>query len=158
MPSKPGKPANASESEIAALITHGKSNSDIARALHVDRKRVAKVRAYANSLKTIDAGITSVDTIKAVVRLELNQEEARSEFSDQLAEATKNYRAAMNRCDEDTAVKWAILRNKMLENMVKISGLDQRKDSQTLSPQEMLSQMSDEEVERRARAILAKRQ
>lgn len=155
--SRPGKPANASESEIAALIARGKSNSEIARALKVDRKRVARVRGYANSLTLVDE-TTSIDTIKAVVRLELSQEETLNEFTDQMSEYTRNYRAAMQIGDEDGAKGWALLRLRLLEHMIKISGLAQRCDCPAPTSAEVLAHMSDEEVERRARAILARRQ
>ena len=160
-----GPAPNASESEIAALIAKGLNNSEIARALHVDRKRVAKVRGYTNTLTnppkspTVVAAeaVAEVDTIKAIVRLELSQEETLNEFSDQLQEYTQNYRDAMRIGDQDGAQKWAVLRLKLLEHMIKVSGLADRQAAQT-SPAEVLAQMSDEEVEQRARAILARRQ
>jgi hypothetical protein len=46
----------------------------------------------------------------------------------------------------------------MLEMSVKISGLDRRAPMSSLVEQEPIGQMTDEEVERRAREILAKRQ
>ncbi len=153
---KPGKPPNASESEIAHLITQGKSNSEIARALHVDRKRVAKVRDYQKSLSSVTEA-TPIDTIKAIVRLELSQEETLNEFTDQMSEYTRNYRSAMRVGDEDAAGKWAVLRLRLLEHMIKISGLSERCTAPAPSPQELLSKVPDEEVIGRVRAILARR-
>ncbi len=151
--------AKVKDSDIASLIVAGKNNSEIARALHVDRKRVAKVRelAASTSLSPQSDG-TSLDTVRAIVRLEMSQEEAINEYSDQLAEYTRNYRAAIRLGDQEAATRWASLRLKMLEMMVRISGLEKRAPVSAPSSQEVLSQMTDEEVERRAREILAKRQ
>lgn len=151
--------AKVKDSDIASLIVAGKNNSEIARALHVDRKRVAKVRDLAASTSlSPHSGGTSLDTVRAIVRLEMSQEEAINEYSDQLAEYTKNYRTAIRLGDQETATRWAALRLKMLEMSVKISGLDRRAPVSAPTAQEVLSQMTDEEVERRAREILAKRQ
>lgn len=150
-PLKRGATPNASELEIAALITQGKSNSEIARALHVDRKRVAKVRGYTNTLS-----LPPIDTIRAVARIELSQEETLNEFSDQLNEYTKNYRNAIMIGDQDGAGKWAMLRLRLLENMIKISGLDKRAEMPTATTQEALSSIPYEEVKRRAIDILTR--
>jgi len=153
--------AKVKDSDIASLIVAGKNNSEIARALHVDRKRVAKVRELAASTSTSlspHSGGTSLDTVRAIVRLEMSQEEAINEYSDQLAEYTRNYRAAIRLGDQEAATRWASLRLKLLEMMVRISGLEKRAPVSAPSSQEVLSQMTDEEVERRAREILAKRQ
>lgn len=149
---------NTSSSDIASLIAQGKNNSEIARALHVDRKRVAKVRSLANLPSESLKQPVPIDTVLAIVRLEMSQEEAINEYSDQLAEYTKNYRSAIRLGDQEAATRWAALRLKMLEMMVRISGLEKRPPVSAQSSQEVLSQMTDEEVERRAREILAKRQ
>lgn len=152
-PLKRGTKPNASDDEIAALITQGKNNSEIARALRCDRKRVAALREITNSLN-----LPPLDTIRAVVRLELSQEETLNEFSDQLNEYTKNYRNAMSIGDDNAAGRWAVLRLKLLENMVKISGLDKRCELPPPDPQEALAAVPYEEVKRRALAILAQDQ
>ena len=99
--------AKVKDSDIASLIVAGKNNSEIARALHVDRKRVAKVRSLANLPSESLKQPVPIDTVRAVVRLEMSQEETLNEFSDQLAEYTTNYRNAMDRDDEVMAGKWA---------------------------------------------------
>jgi hypothetical protein len=149
---------NASESNIALLITQGKNNSEIARQLKVDRKRVASVRGLINPSTPPTLDSMTLDKIRAVARLELSQEETLNEFSDQLGEYTKNYKSAMLLGDQEAAAKWAVLRVKLLESMIKISGLDKRCELPPPDPQDALYNMSDEEVERRAREILAKRQ
>lgn len=147
------------DSDIASLIVMGKNNSEIARALHVDRKRVAKVREMtATTALSTQSGPVPIDTVRAVVRLEMSQEETLNEFSDQLGEYTTNYRKAMDREDETMAGKWAVLRMQLLDRMITISGLQQRSSLKEVSAQDVLSSMTDEEVESRARQILAKRQ
>jgi hypothetical protein len=148
---------NASDSDIASLIAQDMNNSEIARALHVDRKRAAAVRNLMNHPADLLDKPVSIDRVRAIVRLELTQEETLNELSDQLAEYTKNYKASMLLRDNDAAGKWAVLRLKILESMIKITQLDQRIEPPP-SPQDAISQMSDEEVERRAKGILARRQ
>ena len=102
--------------------------------------------------------VPDLDRIKAACRLELNQEETRNEFSDQLHEYTKNYKDAMKIGDVESAGKWSVLRVQLLKEMIKISGIDRMRTDGGPSTQQVLSEMTDEEVERRAREILAKRQ
>lgn len=149
---------NASDAEIAVLITQGKSNSDVARALHVDRKRVAKVRSMANLPSESLKLPVPLDTVRAIVRLEMSQEETISEFTEQLMEYTQNYRTAIKDGDHNAAGKWAVLRLQLLDRMIQISGLQNRAARKEESAQDLLNSMTDEEVERRAREILAKRQ
>ena len=92
----------------------------------------------------------------AVVAIELSQEETLNEFSDQLNEYTKNYRNAIMIGDQDGAGKWAMLRLRLLENMIKISGLDKRAEMPTATTQEALSSIPYEEVKRRAIDILTR--
>jgi len=162
-----GPRANASDSEIASLIAQGMNNSEIARACHVDRRRIAKLREMVNPCSNALDMPIPIDTVRAVVRLELTQEKTLNEFSDQLAEYTKNYKLAMEQKDEDGvnvpdldgAGKWAFLRLRLLEHMIKISGLSARRPEEPPpTTQDALNVMTDQEVEARARAILAKRQ
>lgn len=156
---KSGPKTAVSDSMIAAKITAGRSDRDIARALHVGRDRVAKVRRLGTGAEVIKAEpVPDLDRIKAAVRLELNQEETRNEFSDQLHEYTKNYKDAMRIGDTESAGKWSVLRVQLLKEMIKISGIDRMRIEAGPSAQNALSDMSDEEVERRAREIIAKRQ
>ena len=99
-----------------------------------------------------------MEPFRAVALLELNQEETRNEFSDQLHEYTKNYKDAMKIGDVDNASKWSMLRLRLLEQMIKISGIDRTRTDAGPSAQQIALDLTDEEVERRAREILAKRQ
>jgi hypothetical protein len=152
---KRGPKSAVTDAEIAARIVAGKNDSEIARAFHIGRTRVARVRNLSNGLNCVSID-SPIETIKAVCRLELNQEETRNEFADQLYEYTKNYKRALLENDIDAATKWSALRVRLLENMVKISGIDRMRDDTGQSAQQLLSNMSDEEVRERARAILAK--
>ncbi len=151
---KGGPKATATDSEIALAIRSGKSDRDIARTYHVGRDRVARIRKLPSGL----AVKAELDPVKAVILLELSQEETRNEFSDQLHEYTQNYKRAMKDGDVDAATKWSALRVRLLEQMIKISGIDRMRTEGGPSAQQVLSEMTDEEVERRAREILAKRQ
>lgn len=153
-------PKTVNDSTIAAAVAAGGSDRSVARALHVGRERVSAVRKMATALVPFKAvPVLSVDQFKALCILEISQEETRNEFSDQLNEYTQNYRKAMDSRppDLDAATKWSALRVRLLEQMVKISGLDKRCEIPQTSEAEAVSRLTDEEVDARARAILAKR-
>lgn len=152
--SKPGPKSDVSDTEIVLAIRSGMSEREIARTYHVGRDRVRKIKNLPRG-SVIKA---ETDPIKAVVLLELSQEETRNEFSDQLHEYTKNYKDAMKIGDVDNASKWSMLRLRLLEQMIKISGIDRIRTDASSSAQQIALELTDEEVERRAREILAKRQ
>lgn len=121
---KRGPKPRSSDAEIAAAIVKGLNDSDIARALHCDRKRVARIRAQTNSL--ITAPTPQVELIKEVARRELTQEGTLNEMFEQMADYTKNYRDAMAMGDHKAAGGWAMLRLRLLEQMIRLSGLEER--------------------------------
>ena len=151
---KGGPKVTVSDTEIAMAIKAGRADREIARTYHVGRDRVSRIRKAPRGM-VVKA---EMDHVKAVLLLELNQEETRDEFSDQLHEYTQNYRNSMKGGDIDAATKWSALRVRLLEQMIKISGIDRIRTDSGPSAQNALSDMSDEEVERRAREIIAKRQ
>jgi hypothetical protein len=152
--SKPGPKSDISDIEIALEIRSGKTDTEIARIYHVGRNRIRKIR----NLPNCSVIGSEMEPFRAVALLELNQEETRNEFSDQLHEYTKNYKDAMKIGDIDSASKWSMLRLRLLEQMIKISGIDRTRTDAGPSVQQIALDLTDEEVERRAREILAKRQ
>ena len=107
--------------EIQFLRADGKLQEEIALIINerhdvsINRRMVSR---YLEGLNDNDREAT-IETI----RLEINQENAVSELSNQLTEYTNNYNEAMNRCDERAAAVWSRNRIDLLKEMLRVTGL-----------------------------------
>jgi len=106
--------------------THEKIKDQINEKHDITLNR-RQVSRYLESLNDND-----LEPTKDAIRLEINQENAVSELSNQLSEYTANYNEAMNRLDEKAGFGWSRNRLDILEKMLKVTGLYDRakKDAQ----------------------------
>ena len=117
---KRGPKAGASEAVIMDKIITGGTNTQIGKDLGVSRQYVAKVR---DKLQNKQELITNTSELKAIIRLEINQENTLSELAEQMKDYTDQYNKAMNNNDEKAAYAWSQNRIKLVDMMAKITGL-----------------------------------
>ena len=107
--------------EIQFLRMDGKLQEEIALIINerhdvsINRRMVSR---YLECLNNNDREAT-IESIK----LEINQENAVSELSNQLSEYTNNYNEAMKRCEERAAAVWSRNRIDLLKEMLRVTGL-----------------------------------
>lgn len=116
----PGRKAGASDDVIMDRIITGGTNTQIGKDLGVSRQYVAKVR---DKLQNKQELITNTAELKAVIRLEINQENTLSELANQMKDYTDRYNKAMDANDERSAYAWSQNRIKLVDMMAKITGL-----------------------------------
>ena len=119
------------QDKYASLVLEGKSDTAIMKELGVSRDAIVSYRKVKpKALQSLE-----LDRLKGPLRLEINQENALSELSLQMADYTMQYKAALGEgqvgspdkpiiVDMDAAHKWGLLRLRCLENMLKVTGLD----------------------------------
>ena len=109
--------------EIQFLKSDGKSlqeTADVVTARHGVKVTKNNVSRY---LAKLERSGTDVIQTKEYIRLEINQENAVSELSNQLTEYTNNYNEAMKRCNERAAAVWSRNRIDLLKEMLRVTGL-----------------------------------
>lgn len=143
------------QDKVLALLLEGKPHTGIARELGITRRAVD---SYAKLISNGAQSVRNGGPVKGALRLEISQENALSELSKQIGQYTENYELAISEGDGKAAYAWSTNRIALLREMLKVTGLYAEKVQAPPSEQEALARMSDEEVERRAREILAKRQ
>jgi hypothetical protein len=105
------------QDRYASLVLEGKSDTAIMKELGVSRDAIVSYRKVKpKALQSLE-----LDRLKGPLRLEINQENALSELSLQMADYTKEYQATSFPEDRQ---KWGLLRLRCLENMLKVTGLD----------------------------------
>ena len=114
---KRGPKAKASDAEIVNHLLNGLTNLEVATTLGVSESKVKLVKAQ--HMKP-NQNLPSVELLKAVVRLEITQENTLSELSTQMAEYTKQYDEANDPREKHA---WSQNRIKIIDMMAKITGL-----------------------------------
>jgi hypothetical protein len=146
--------------EVLSLHLSGKPSREIGEELGIGYKGVqAYIRAIQEPTKAkngkVSRKLPTVELLENQIRLEINQESALSELSDQLKEYTDQYN---NATDERSKYAWSQNRIKILQEMNKVTGLYMPKPSgPPPDPAGDVFNMSDEELENKARAILERR-
>jgi predicted transcriptional regulator len=144
----------ASDDAIIAAYKANGTYSKTAKELNISRQHVSKVVRKYN---TINTTITKCDECKSTLIMEITQENALSDLSNQMKQYTDNYQTAIEKKDEKAAYAWSTARRDLLEKMLKVTGLYNTPLPTPIFAQESVGNLSDEEVEARARAILRKR-
>ena len=67
------------------------------------------------------------------IKLELSQEHTLSELATQLKQYTDNYEASMFKGDEKAAYAWSQNRIKLLQQMISITGLEERETPEPIN-------------------------
>ena len=112
------------DSEIIAQHLNGLNYTQIAEQLNITRQTVAKVvKKHTENNNVLTNEPTSIDVLKATIKLEITQENTLSELSTQLAEYTEQYNEAKKAGDERSAYAWSQNRLKIIDMMAKITGL-----------------------------------
>ena len=138
--------------QVIAMHLDGKSQQVIADKLGIKRHQV---QTYLSRINVLSVENLNNPNTNGQVRLEINQENALSELANQLQDYSDEYEGAL---DPKEKFAWSQNRIRILQEMNRVTGLYGSKcASPTTDPQVLLDQLSDEEVERRARDILAKR-
>lgn len=114
---KRGPKAKASDAEIINGLLNGLTNLEVATSLGVSESKVKLVKAQ--HMKP-NQNLPSVELLKAVVRLEVTQENTLSELSTQMAEYTRQYDEAKDPREKHA---WSQNRIKIIDMMAKITGL-----------------------------------
>jgi hypothetical protein len=117
---KRGPKAKASDAEIINGLLNGLTTLEVATSLGVSESKVKLVKR--EHMKP-DQNLPSIEVLKAVVRLEITQENTLSELSTQLAEYTTQYKDA---ADPREKHAWSQNRLKIIDMMAKITGLYER--------------------------------
>lgn len=117
---KRGPRPKATDAEIINLLLSGQTNAEVAKALGVSE---SKVKVVKRTFIKPNQNVPTVELLKAVVKLEITQENTLSELSSQLAEYTEQYNEAKKAGDERSAYAWSQNRLKIIDMMAKITGL-----------------------------------
>lgn len=117
---KRGPKAKASDAEIINGLLNGLTTLEVATSLGVSESKVKLVKR--EHMKP-DQNLPSIEVLKAVVRLEITQENTLTELSEQLAEYTTQYKDATDPREKHA---WSQNRLKIIDMMAKITGLYER--------------------------------
>jgi len=153
--------ARGLEDKVACMILAKHTDSSIGRELGISRQAVGRYRKQTTNL----TDTKQLTGLKAIVRMEVSQENALSELSLQMADYTKEYKAALGEgqigtkdrpivIDTDAAHKWGALRLRCLEMMIKVTGLD-KGIPQAPPAQTDLTQVPNAELEARILELIA---
>jgi len=100
------------------MTLDGKRNVDMAKEFKVTSSAVHRFKKRLTNRKEMQT-----TTLKGAVRLEITQENALSDLSKQMEQYTVNYERAIKDGDEKAALAWSARRVKLLERMLKVTGL-----------------------------------